>query len=70
MPTIHVEMFSGRSAEQKRALASALTEATVATLGGTAAAVQVIFVEVDRQNWATGGVLWSDQAPPAGPPKG
>ena len=32
MPTIRVEMFEGRTLEQKRALAQALTEATVRTL--------------------------------------
>ncbi len=68
MPTIHVELFAGRTVEQKRALAAALTEATVASLGGSPSAVQVIFVEVERHNWATGGRLWSDAAvAPPGP---
>ena len=31
MPSIRVELFEGRSVEQKRALAAALTEATVRT---------------------------------------
>jgi len=67
MPTIHVEMFAGRTVEQKRALAKALTEATVTTLGGQPEAVDVVFVDVERQNWATGGQLWSD-AVAAAPP--
>lgn len=69
MPTIRVELFAGRSVEQKRALARALTEATVATLGGKADAIDVIFVDVQRHDWATGGELWSDKAapPPATP---
>ena len=64
MPTIHVELFAGRTVDQKRALAQALTEATVRTLGGSAASVDVIFSDVQRHDWATGGQLWSD-APPA-----
>jgi len=64
MPTIHVEMFAGRTVEQKRALAAALTEATVKTLGGSADAVDVIFTDVQRHDWASGGRLWSDKAPP------
>ena len=32
MPTIHVELFEGRTLEQKREYAKALTEATVKTL--------------------------------------
>lgn len=66
MPTIHVELFAGRTVEQKRALARALTEATVATLGGRPDSIDVIFTDVERHDWATGGVLWSD--PPAPPP--
>ena len=68
MPTIHVEMFAGRTLDQKRALALALTEATVRTLGGSSDAVDVIFVEVQRHDWANGGQLWSDKAAPPKPP--
>jgi 4-oxalocrotonate tautomerase len=68
MPTIRVEMFEGRTVEQKRALAQALTEATARTLGGSPDAIDVVFYDIARQNWATGGKLWSDTAPakPAG----
>ena len=65
MPTIHVELFEGRTVEQKRALAKELTEATVRVLGGSADGVDVIFRDVARHDWATGGTLWSDQAKPA-----
>jgi 4-oxalocrotonate tautomerase len=63
MPTIRVELFAGRTAEQKRALAAALTEATVKTLGGSADGVDVLFFDIERHDWATGGQLWSDKAP-------
>ncbi len=63
MPTIHVELFAGRTVEQKRALAAALTEACVKTLGGSADGVDVIFTDVQRHDWATGGRLWSDPPP-------
>jgi len=66
MPTIRVELFAGRSLEQKRALAQALTEATVRTLGGSPEAVDVIFADVERHDWASGGQLWSDKAAAAG----
>jgi 4-oxalocrotonate tautomerase len=64
MPTIRVELFEGRTADQKRALAKALTEAAVRTLGGSADSVDVIFYDVRREDWATAGVLWSDRTPP------
>ena len=63
MPTIHVELFAGRTLDQKRALAAALTDATVKTLGGSAASIDIIFREVERHDWATGGELWSDKSP-------
>lgn len=66
MPTIHVELFAGRTVEQKRAAAAAITEAVVRTLGGNPDSVDVIFRDVERHDWATGGRLWSD--PPATPP--
>lgn len=68
MPTLHVELFAGRTVEQKRALAAALTEACVKTLGGKPEAVDIIFRDVERYDWATGGRLWSDPAP--NPPEG
>lgn len=69
MPTIHVELFAGRTVEQKRTLAQALTEATVRTLGGSPDSVDIIFRDVERHDWATGGTLWSDRAPaPPGKP--
>lgn len=60
MPTIRVEMFEGRSAEQKAALAKELTEACVRVLGSAPSGVDVLFFDIARQNWATGGVLWSE----------
>lgn len=66
MPVIRVELFTGRTVEQKRALARALTDATVATLGARPDSVDVIFTDVEKSDWATGGRLWSD--PPEPPP--
>ncbi len=61
MPTIHVELFEGRTLEQKRAFAKALTEATVQTLGSKPESVEIIFTDIPKHDWATGGVLWSDR---------
>ena len=63
MPTIRVEMFEGRTPDQKKALAAALTEATVRTLGGSAESVDILFFDIKKQDWATGGVLWSEKKP-------
>lgn len=60
MPTLRVELFEGRSSEQKAALAQELTAACVRVLGGNAESVDVLFYDLARENWATGGVLWSE----------
>jgi 4-oxalocrotonate tautomerase len=65
MPTIRVELFEGRSPQQKAALAKEITEACVRVLGSSASGVDVLFFDIAKQDWATGGVLWSDKAPAA-----
>ena len=62
MPTLRVELFEGRTADQKRALAKELTDACVRVLGGSADGVDVLFFDIRREDWASGGVLWSDKA--------
>lgn len=64
MPTIHVEMFEGRTPEQKRNLVKALTNTVVETLGGKAESVDIILVDVKKSDWSTGGELWSEKKSP------
>ena len=66
MPTIRVELFEGRTPEQKRALAHELTAACVKVLGGSPDSVDILFYDIARHDWATGGTLWSEKgrAPP------
>lgn len=61
MPMIRVEMFAGRTAEQKRALVKELTEAFVRAAGGTPESVQIVLTDVEKENWAGAGVLYSDK---------
>jgi 4-oxalocrotonate tautomerase len=60
MPTFHIELFEGRSVDQKRELAAALTETTCKVLACDPQSVDILFVDVKREDWATGGKLWSD----------
>jgi 4-oxalocrotonate tautomerase len=60
MPTINVQMFEGRTTDQKRAFVKAVTEAACTTLGCSAGSVDIIISEVKQENWATAGKLWSD----------
>lgn len=63
MPMIRVEMFPGRSIEQKRAFAKAVTDSFVAICGSTPQSVHIVFAEVEKSDWATAGKLASDAAP-------
>ncbi len=65
MPTIRVELFEGRTPEQKRALAQEITNACVKVLGGSPDAVDILFYDVARHDWATGGVPWSEKGRPS-----
>jgi len=62
MPTIRVEMFEGRSPQEKAALAKEITEACVRVLGVGPGSVDLLFFDVARHDWATGGVPWSDES--------
>lgn len=66
MPTIRVEFFEGRSTAQKAALAQELTAACVRVLGGSPGSVDILFYDIKKSDWATGGVLWSQTPPPSG----
>jgi 4-oxalocrotonate tautomerase len=59
---INVQMLKGRTPDAKRALAKALTDAMVTHCSVPADAVWVVIDEVDRENWAVGGTLYSDKS--------
>jgi len=60
MPVIRVEMFK-RTQEQKRNLARELTNAFVNTCGGNKDTIKILITEVDKNDWASGGVITADK---------
>lgn len=60
MPTINVQLFEGRTLEQKRAFVKAVTEAACSTLSCSPESVDVLIQEMKKEDWATAGKLWSD----------
>ena len=60
MPVIRVEMFEGRTSEQKKAMVKEVTEAFVRTAGGPPESVHVVITDVEKSHWAVAGVLASD----------
>ncbi|WP_274423913.1 tautomerase family protein [Chelativorans sp. YIM 93263] len=62
MPIIRVEMFEGRSEEQKTGLVRELTDGFVRSCGGNPASVQVVISEYSPENWGSAGTLVSQKS--------
>ena len=68
MPIVRIDMWPGRSREQKKALIRNVTDAVVESIGCPEQAVEVLLYEVDKSDWAAGGVCHADRPPiPADP---
>lgn len=61
MPVVTVQLWEGRTLEQKRALVRAITEAMVEHAGAKPDGLHVIIQEIPRENWARAGVLGVDR---------
>ena len=59
MPVVTVEMWEGRTIEQKKQLVEGITSAFV-KIGTSPEAVQIIIKDVPKHNWAIGGKLASE----------
>lgn len=60
MPIVRVEMWPGRTHEQKAEIAKLITEAMTTVAGIPTEATTVVFQDVPKENWAIGGILASD----------
>ncbi len=63
MPIVKVDLFKGKTRDQKREIAEALTDAMVEKAGSNRAAVWVVFNDVEKEDWAFGGELGVDKFP-------
>ena len=61
MPNITVELFTGRTIEQKRAWVAEVTESTVRILKVNPEAVRIRLVEMEPWDLANGGALECDK---------
>ena len=61
MPVVNVKIVKGRTVEQKRNLAKAVTDAVARTIDVKPDAVWVLIEEYEKENWAEGGQLYSDR---------
>lgn len=60
MPIVTVEMWEGRTVEQKKKLVEGITS-VIANIGVPPEAVHIIIKDNPKHNWATGGKLASEK---------
>jgi 4-oxalocrotonate tautomerase family enzyme len=63
MPVVTVQLYEGRSLDQKRRLAGAITKAMVEHAGADPSGLHVVLQEIPPENWARAGVLGIDREP-------
>ncbi len=57
MPIVNIQMLKGRTLEQKKVLTKAVTDAIVSSINVKPEVVWVVIEEMEKENFATGGVL-------------
>ena len=63
MPVVTIDMWEGRSLEQKRDLVKAMTKAMVDIAGVKPENLHIIIRDVPKTNWGRNGILSSDLTP-------
>lgn len=61
MPTIQITMLKGRTIEQKRKIVERISDVMAEEAKTPKEGVVVTIVEIDRENYARGGVLMADK---------
>ncbi|MBI3965681.1 MAG: tautomerase family protein [Chloroflexi bacterium] len=61
MPVVTIQLFEGRTAEQKREMAKAITDALVNIGKTTPDQVHIVFQDVPKSNWAHEGIIASER---------
>jgi 4-oxalocrotonate tautomerase len=61
MPVVTVQMWTGRTQTQKKALVRAITDAMVEHAAAKPANLHVIIQEVPKENWALAGILGDER---------
>ena len=61
MPIVRVEMWPGRTREQKAELAKVITDAINDIAGAPPEATIIVFDDVSKDDWAEAGKLASDE---------
>ena len=63
MPVVTIDMWEGRTIEQKRRLVEGITAAIMSSLNVSPETVQIIIKDNPKHNWGIAGKLASEQSP-------
>ena len=63
MPMVQLTLLEGRTADQKRKIAKRITDVLVEEAGTRREAIVIVFNEVSKESYASGGELIIDKAP-------
>ena len=63
MPMVQITMLEGRTADQKRKIARRITDVLVEEAGTRREGIVIVFHEVSKESYASGGELIIDKAP-------
>jgi 4-oxalocrotonate tautomerase len=63
MPMVQVTLLEGRTADQKRKIARRITDVLVEEAGTRREGIVIVFHEVSKESYASGGELIIDKAP-------
>lgn len=62
MPVVTIQLWEGRTLDQKRALVRAVTDAMVEHAEAKPDGLHVVLQEIPRENWGRAGVLGVDRS--------
>ncbi len=63
MPIIRIEMWEGRTVEQKRELVETFTKEMARITNCEESSIYMVIDEIKKENWGAGGKLCSDKYP-------
>ena len=61
MPVINIDMWEGRTEDQKRKIVKAVTEAMHESAGVNPEGLTIIIHDIPKDSWARAGILASDR---------
>ena len=63
MPIVRIDLWKGRTKDQKKKLIKEVANAVVSSIGCPPEAIHTVITEVDKENWGIGGEQCSEKHP-------